>query len=236
MTNPESPMGVALPKNAVRDFVISVPMLLAILALYLYSPNFLGQVPQWWAIGVGALGWVVALQLRFPFFPLAKKLGQEKGGRMMAALAGPCEELVRLAMILIFGRSFPIALSLGIGWGGIEILFGLLNGGMRLAILSKDDEKARQAREILAAQGQLEPKGGWIVGAVERLFATGIHVGFTLLVAWEPWLVIPLTLVHSLVDLAIPTFVKRSIWIVEGLVIVAGGGALLLGLAAFGQL
>lgn len=236
MTNPESPKGALLPKNAVRDFVIAVPVLLLILAAYLYSPNLFGQTPQWWAIGVGALGWVVALQLRFPFMPLAKKLGQEKAGRMMAVLAGPCEELARLAMVLIFGRTFPIALSLGIGWGGIEILFTLLNAGVRLAILSKDDEKARQAREILAAQGQLESKGGWIVGAVERIFATAIHVGFTLLVAWQPLLVVLLLPVHSLVNLAIPTFVKRSIWIVEGIVIVVGGGALLLGLAAFGQL
>lgn len=236
MTTPDSPKPVTLPKNAVRDFIISVPLLLALLAAYLFSPRLFDQAPQWWAIGIGALGWVVALQLRFPFMPLAKKLGQEKAGRMMAVLAGPCEELVRLAMILLFGRSFPVALSLGIGWGGIEILFTLLNGGMRLVLLSRDDEKARQAREILAAQGQLEVKGGWFLGVWERLFATAVHVGFTLLVAWQPLLVVLLLPVHSLLDLAIPTFIKRSIWIVEGLVTVVGGAAILLGLAAFGQL
>jgi hypothetical protein len=226
-----------LPKNAVRDFVISVPLMLLVLLGYLCAGQIWGLAPQWGYIGLGALGWVVALNLRLPFIPLVKKLGQEKGGTFMAALAGPCEEVVRLAAVLIFGRSFPVALAIGTGWAAIEVLFAIINGAIRLVVLSKDDEKAQQAKEILAAQGLLrEIPFAWILGAWERLFASGIHLGFTLMVAANPWLVVILTPLHSLVDLSIPKLSKRSIWLVEGIVTVVGAAALLLGLLAMGHL
>jgi hypothetical protein len=236
MSNPQKNQRLPLPKKAVRDFILSIPAMLAVLIGYLFAFRIVGETPQVRAIAIGVIGWVVALYLRAPFAPLAKKLGQERGGLLMAGVSGPCEELIRLAMVLIFGRSFHLALSMGFGWGAVEILFAIISGGARLALLGRDDEKARQAKEILAAQGTMEIPAGWLVGAWERVFATGLHVGFTLLVAFQPWLVVLLLPVHSLVNLTIPKFAKRSIWIVEGIVTVVGGTALILGLSLFGQL
>lgn len=236
MANPSKNQRIAIPKKDLRDFIITVPALLLVAAAYLYSFRLFGVTPSWGLVGLGALGWVVALNLRLPFIPLVKRMEREKAGRFMAILAGPCEELVRLAAILIFGRTLPIALSIGIGWGVVEILYTIFAAGARTALMGKDDEKARQAKAILEEQGMLKIPAGWLVGVWERLFATGIHVGFTLLMAWNPWLVLVLTPVHSLIDLAIPLFVKRSIWIVEGIVTVAGGAAVVLGLLAFGLL
>lgn len=235
MSKPEPVQRLPLPKGMLRDLLLAIPLMLLVLVGYYSLFALFGATPHWAMIGLGALGWLVALNLRAPFVPIAKRLGQERGGRFMAVMAGPCEELVRLAVVLIFGRSFPVALSLGFGWGGVEVLFTLVNHVMRMVLMTRDDEKARQAREILAAQGPAKIPAGWLVGAWERLFATGIHVGFTLLVAYQPWLVVALLPVHSLVDLTIPVFAKRSVWIVEGLVTVVGGAALYLGLHVFGQ-
>lgn len=229
----------ALPKNALRDLIIGIPLMLAVGVAYLYAPGIWGEPTRWGLIGLGALGWWAALILRIPFITLiAKQIeDREKKGSFMAILAGVCEESVRLAWVLLFGRSFAEALALGIGWGAIEVLFAIVNGVVRHVLLSRNDEKARQALVMLAEQGQLkEVPGGWAVGAWERFFASALHLGFTLLVAWQPWLVVVLLPVHGLVDLAIPKFQKRSIWIVEGVVTVVGAAALLLGLAAFGQL
>jgi hypothetical protein len=236
MTNHETAKRLPLPKKAVRDFILAIPAMLAVLAAYLYSFKLFAVTPQWGAVGIGALGWVVALNLRMPFVPLIKKLGQEKGGLAMAGLSGPCEELVRLGAVLLFGRSFPFALSLGIGWGAMEIPFAIITSGTRLMLLARDDEKARQAKEIMAAQGLMDVPAGWLVGAWERLFATGIHVGFTLLVASNPFLTVVLLPVHSLVNLTIPLLQKKSVWLVEGIVTVVGSIAMVLGLMAFGQL
>ncbi|HLN63025.1 MAG TPA: YhfC family glutamic-type intramembrane protease [Symbiobacteriaceae bacterium] len=227
-----------LPKHSLRDFLIAVPLMLAVGVAYLFASHIWGEAPRWGLIGLGALGWWAALILRFPFIPLAKKMGDlERQGSFMAFLAGVCEESVRLGWVLLFGRSFTEALALGIGWGAIEVLFAIINGGVRIVLLSRDDEKARQALAMLAEQGQLkETPGGWFVGAWERFFASALHLGFTLLVAWQPWLVVLLLPAHGLVDLAIPKFMKRSVWLVEGIVTVVGAAALLLGLTAFGQI
>ena len=238
MTENETQQAPQMPKNALRDLIIAVPLMLVVGVAYLYAPAIWGEAPRWGLMGLGALGWWAALILRVPFIPLAKKMGsQERQGSFMAFLAGVCEESVRLGWVLLFGRTFSEALALGIGWGAIEVLFAIVNGVMRHVLLSRNDEKARQAMAMLKEQGQLqEIPGGWFVGAWERFFASALHLGFTLLVAWQPWLVVVLLPAHGLVDLAIPKLGKRSIWMVEGVVTVVGTAALLLGLAAFGQI
>jgi hypothetical protein len=219
-----------------RNYLLGIPLVLLVAAGYLYAFPLLGVTPQWSAVGVGALGWVVALALRGPVIALSAKLPREKATLWVVSASGPAEELVRLAAVLWLGRSFPIALSIGFGWGAVEILFGILNGFGALTILQKDDEKSRQARELLARQGDLEKFGlspWW--GVYERVFATGLHVGFTLLLAAVPWAVVGTVPVHSLVNLSAIKY-RRQLWVVELAVGVAGLAAMLLGLLAHGKL
>ena len=154
---------------------------------------------------------------------------------MVVSASGPAEELVRLAVLLLLGRTFPTALSVGFGWGAVEILFGILNGMIALTLLQKDDQKSREAREVLARQGSLQNYGlSPLWGVWERIFATGIHVGFTLLRAAIPWALVVAMPVHSLVNLSTIWF-RRQLWASELLLAVVGTGAMVLGLLVHGQ-
>lgn len=225
-----------LPANAMRNFVIGVPLVLLVAAGYLYAFTLLDVTPQWGAVGVGALGWVLALGLRGPVAALTRNLPQAKATIWMVSASGPAEELIRLAVLFLLGRTFPTALSIGFGWGAVEILFGIVNGLVALTILQKDDEKSREARELLARQGTLQNFGlNPLWGMWERIFATGIHVGFTLVLAAFPWAVVALIPLHSLVNLSSIWF-RGKLWVTELVVTVAGTVAMVLGLLAHGKL
>jgi hypothetical protein len=219
-----------------RNYLLSIPLVLLVAAGYFYAFPLLSVTPQWPAVGAGALGWIIALVLRAPVIAATSKLPREKGTLWVVSASGPAEELVRVAAVLILGRSLPTALSIGFGWGAVEILFGIVNGLGALTVLSRNDEKARQAREMLARQGGLDRFGmspWW--GFFERLFATGLHVGFTLLLAAAPWAVVGTIPAHSLVNLSAIKYGRR-LWVVELVVAVAGTVAMLLGLLAHGKL
>lgn len=83
---------------------------------------------------------------------------------------------------------------------------------------------ALQARAALAASGMeqtITPVGPFI-GVVERIFASGIHIGFTLLLAWQLWLVVLTVPVHSLTNLSLLTTGKRPMLLVEVIVAIVG--------------
>lgn len=215
-----------------RNYLLGIPLVLLVAAGYLYAFPLLGVAPQWSAVGLGALGWVVALALRGPVIALSARQPREKATLWVVSASGPAEELVRLAAVLWLGRSFPTALSIGFGWGAVEILFGMINGFVALSILQKDDAKSRQARELLARQGGLERYGlSPLWGFFERLFATALHIGFTLLLAAMPWAVVGTIPAHSLTNLSAVKYGRR-LWVVELVVAVAGTAAMLLGLLA----
>lgn len=225
-----------LPAGAMRNFLLAIPLMLLVAAGYLYAFRLFNVTPQWSAVGAGALGWVLALALRGPVIALSMKQPREKATLWIVSASGPAEELVRLAAVIFLGRSFATALSIGFGWGAIEILFGIVNGFAAITILQKDDEKSRQAREALARQGNLEKYGlspWWGFG--ERLFATGLHVGFTLLLAAVPWAVVGTVPIHSLINLSTIKY-GRQLWVAELLVAAGGTAAMLLGLLAHGRL
>lgn len=226
----------SLPPGAMRNTLLGIPLLLLVAAGYLYAFRLFEVTPDWRLIGFGALGWIIALALRAPAIALSSKLDREKGTLLVVSASGPAEELVRVMAVLLLGRSFPAALAIGFGWGAVEILFGIVNGLVAVTALQKDDEKSRQARELLARQGTLQNFGlSPLYGAWERIFATGLHVGFTLLLAAVPWAVFGAIPVHSLVNLSTIKFRGRLVTI-ELIVTTVGTAAMLLGLLAHGRL
>ena len=208
---------------------------LAATAALVFVPVGLGYEVPWGWFGAGALGWVLALVLRLPVV-----LGMRKAGagpdlmrRWTPALAGPTEELVRLGVVLLASRDFATAYAIGAGWAAVEAVYGIQVGFVRLALMRRDDPKALEARQELARMGlDREIAPAW--GVVGRLCAGAAHIGFTLLVARVPLLVIALIPIHAAVNMGVMALLPRGIARTEALVALSGTVLFLGGLAAFG--
>lgn len=202
-----------------------IPSLVIVVAV---AALFAGQPPLL-QVALGAAGWLIALVLRQPVALIAMKVkGQETANTIVGWSSGPAEETVRLVMVLLVVAAWPEAVWFGVGWAGIEILFAMVNSLALASIVGKDDEKSRQALEVLSAMGTTAPPHpAW--GFLERLSASAMHIGFTLLVFVQPWLVLVTLPLHSLINMMTVRFVKRSVAAVEvglaiaGVVILAAG-------------
>jgi uncharacterized membrane protein YhfC len=141
---------------------------------------------------------------------VAARLGPERGRTLVILASGPLEELVRLGMLRITGAALAPALSLGLGWGTIEVIFTLVNAFVLVHLLQRDDERARAAREQIERLGlPLDASPAW--GILERISATALHVGFTLLVARSPYFVLVTIPLHSAVNLLASRHVRRLV-------------------------
>lgn len=208
---------------------------LAATAALVVVPVGLGHEVPWGWFGAGALGWVLALALRLPIVLSMRRLGAgpDVMRRWTPALAGPTEELVRLGVVLFASRDFATAYAIGAGWAAVEAVYGIQVGVVRLALLRRDDAKALEAKQELAKMGlDREIAPAW--GVVERLFAGAAHIGFTLLVARVPLLVIVLIPIHAAVNMGVMALLPRGIARTEALVALSGAVLFLGGLAAFG--
>jgi hypothetical protein len=116
----------------------------------------------------------------------------------------------------------------GFGWATLEVLFVLVSTLVTPTLLARDDDKARQARQVLAAQGGLSATSP-VYGIVERVSATGIHLGCTLLVAAQPWLAVITAIAHTATNLISMRLMRRSVLTTEvfiaavGIVLLAAG-------------
>lgn len=205
-------------------FYAAVPVLYALLFLAFDQPL------HWGAFGIGALGWLAALVLRGPIAVISHKLMKEHRAKLtVVASSGPLEEGVRLAVLALTSFSLSNAVSIGQGWAAIEVVYSVINGLMILVIINKKDEKSAQALQILEQQGMrtdLSP----LVGVIERVTASAFHIGATLLIAYEPWLVLLLIPAHSLLNLGAVRFVKASIFWTEVYVGIVGFAVLTAGM------
>lgn len=181
---------------------------------------------------LGAAGWMLALVLRQPVALLAsRKWDQDRAAFVVGAFSGPAEELVRVAMVVLAIHSFQDAAWAGFGWGAIEVLLVAVNTLVIASVLTKDDPKSREARELLEAQGMLTPpRPFWAL--VERLSAFALHLGFTFLLFAQPWLVLATIPAHTLTNLLAVRFAKRNLVATELALTVVGILVLVLGLAA----
>jgi hypothetical protein len=184
--------------------LISAPLIVGV-ALLLTA----GQ-PALLPVLLGAAGWLAALVLRQPVAILASRLtSQANAARIVGWSSGPAEEIVRLALVLLALRTFHDAVWAGYGWATIEILVVAVNTLAVASLMTKNDPRSQQAREILEAQGTLnEHHPLW--GLLERLGASALHLGFTFLLFVQPWLVLLTIPAHSLTNVLVVRIAKRN--------------------------
>ncbi|MDQ1911334.1 hypothetical protein RAC89_12840 [Paenibacillus sp. GD4] len=210
-----------------RGMVIAIPLLLAVPAALIFLFQALGYAVEWGAFGLGAAGWVLALMLRTPVILLARKLGEQRGQTLVVLSSGLMEEGVRLVMLLLLSTAFSYSLSFGQGWAAIEVIYAIISGIAMMSLYEKTDEKAMEAKEMLAAQGHRPTHPLW--GVPERVFASFFHIGAALLLAKSAWLVLLLIPVHSFFNLFMVRLSKRSIALAELFIAVIGTSLLLWG-------
>lgn len=199
-----------------------------ILPLFVLIPVIIGVLFQgagiplvWRGLGLGAIGWMVALVLRAPVGLLATKLyKKETANLLVVGSSGPLEELIRLGLLLVTATGFSWSASVGQGWAGIEVLYAILNGLVVQSLLGRTDEKAMQAKAMLASQGMLGHSPVW--GFAERISASAYHIGATFLIASSPWFVLILIPFHSALNLGTLKILKKSIALAEGFIALLG--------------
>ena len=217
------------------QLIVAAPFMLAVGVAYAVLPLAWGGALVWPAVGFGVLGWAVALVLRGPFALLVRRRSDRIPTiqRAIASASGPLEESVRLVALLLIGRDLGTAYSIGLGWAGVEILYGILNGFVLVSIRTRTDEKAVQARRQIEDLGLLRDFPAY-AGVVERITASAFHIGSTLLLARWPLLLVAAVPVHSVLNLGFLALLPRSMFRAQLLVGVIGLPVLGAGLVAAG--
>ena len=215
--------------------ILAAPFMLAVGAAYAVLPLAWDGALVWSAVGLGALGWAVALAFRAPVALLVRRRYDRLPTiqRAIASASGPLEEPARLIVLLLIGRDLDTAYSIGLGWAGIEILYGIVNGFVLASIRTRTDEKAVQARRQLEDLGLLRDFPAY-AGVVERITASAFHIGSTLLLAQWPVLLVAAVPVHSGLNLGFLALLPRSLVRAQVLVGVIGLPVLAAGLVAAG--
>ncbi|WP_173923081.1 hypothetical protein [Agromyces sp. Marseille-P2726] len=221
------------------DLTLLAPRARRNVPLMLVAPLLAGAIliatigaPLWLALVLGAAGWLVALVLRQPVALIADRLfGRQRAMTIVGWFSGPAEELVRLALVLLAIRSLDEALWAGFGWATVEVLLVVVNMLVLASLMTKDDPKSLEAQQQLRDLGMTEPQSG-VWGLLERLSATALHIGFTLLLFASPWFVLLTLPVHSITNMVAVRFVKTHLVGTELALLVAGVLALGGGLAA----
>jgi hypothetical protein len=220
-----------------KSFYLSVPVLVAVPIFWALGLRAWLEPITWSMVGLGAVGWLVALALRGPVALLVRQLQvpEERAKYWIGAASGPAEEGVRVVLLLLIGASFRQALWLGFGWATIEVLYTIMSGVLLASLLGRTDAEAEKAREFLQSQGLLRESGA-VYGVIERIGATALHIGYTLLVAWHPLIAVVTAIMHSAVNLVTVRLARHSLALTEAIIVVAGIVTFLLGLVAFNRL
>lgn len=206
-----------------------VPIMLGVGAALVFAK------PEWPMAGLGALGWLVALMLRSPVGAIIGKPApgappSERTKTIMIAASGPAEEVVRVILVLLFVTHFEQALWAGLGWAGIEVVFACVNSLVLARLIGRDDNQGREVYQILVSQGLASDRTG-MYAALERVSASLLHVGFTLLLAWQPLLVFATTVTHSATNLFSVRLARRSIVLTEAVVAIVAAATFFAGIA-----
>jgi hypothetical protein len=211
-----------------------VPVLLGLLLAATLTPVRPG------AAALGAAGWLVALALRTPAALAASRAPRLKRAQpmatFMASISGPAEETVRVLLVLFLVKGFDNLLWAGFGWATIEVVYTLANAIAIRRLLVDPSEKAAEARRVLSSLGFLQYVRNLVpvVGAVERATVSLLHIGFTLLLGWNPLLVFATIPAHSAVNIsAMALMRRRAVIVMESGLAVVGAAVFALGLLAW---
>lgn len=164
---------------------------------------------------LGALGWWLALLLRVPviLFVRFKKIEQKKSNKLIVGISGPTEEITRLILLLIIGLNSPNSYSVGLGWAMIEVVYGLIQIIGIGVLEQKTDAKAEEAKILMKQMGMdksLAPSTPFW-GALERVTAAAVHIGFSLLLVFSPYVIILTMPLHSFINFLVVKMNKTSI-------------------------
>jgi hypothetical protein len=217
--------------KAVNPAKYVLPVYLLVPTAFWAAFHLSGIEMEWRAFGLGALGWVIALFLRGPLSAIVMKMPKEKATTIIVSSSGVFEECVRLGILLLTSLTFSWSLSLGQGWAAVEVLYVMITVIVMVSLAKRKDEKAMQAKEMLMLQGNLNAGPLW--GVFERIFASSVHIGCTLIVAKYPWTVVGLIPLHSSVNLIVVKFAKKSIIAVELTIALVGIILLTVGLSLY---
>lgn len=198
-----------------RNILWATPLYLLVPIPFFIIAQYLNIVLDYKYVLFGAIGWWLALVLRVPLilFIKNKKMDLSTSSKITIGLSGPTEETVRLILLILLGFSTPNAYSVGLGWAMIEILYGLIQI-IGLGVLdSKTDAKAEEAKAIMKQMGMdktLESSTPFW-GALERVSASAIHIGFSVLLIFSPYLIIATIPLHSFINFFVVNMNKISI-------------------------
>jgi hypothetical protein len=219
-----------------RQLILTTPFYFLIPVGFGLLPSIWGESLIWTSIALGVIGWVFAFMLRSPVaLIVSKKASPDAQEGWVVLSSGPLEELVRLCCLILAGRNFSSAYSIGLGWAGIEVLYAIVSAYIIEALLRRTDEEALQVRQYLEELGMLKESGP-LLGLIERIFATGVHIGFTLLIAkWNFWVLVTIV-VHSSLNLTLFRWQRYSTVKSQILIAIVGILAFVSGLAIFAKL
>ena len=156
------------------------------------------------ALAAGIVGWCLALALRAPLASLISRAAQHDRMRadpLVSGAAAVVEELVRLGAVLVVGLVAPRALWVGLGWAGAETLFAIISGAAILSLIGRDPEREQEIS--LIPMRDLTRSDSPLWGVIERIWRTGLHLGWTLLIAASPILVLVTIVAHAATELAL---------------------------------
>lgn len=196
-----------------KNVLISIPFLIAIPLLFVLLGKLLGIHINLPLVGLGALGWYLALLLRFPFIFLFQKTVPAKSQLLTVLLSGPTEELTRLVCILLAVTTAPGAYSLGLGWASIEIVYSVVQGFAVAKLSGGNDKKTLKVRVMIKQIGMdaiLKPENVFW-GILERISVSAGHIAFSLLIFWNPLSVLVTIPIHSIVNKTALELQKKSL-------------------------
>jgi hypothetical protein len=212
--------------------IVASPVYLLVSVLFWLFFWKLGYPMLWAAFGFGVLGWWIAYLLRAPISLVLMKITHEKQPKGIVYFSGLLEESVRLIALKITGTSFQHAISVGQGWAFIEVLFAIVNLFVLTNLNSKTDEKSLQAKQMLSAAGiKLDGSPFW--GALERVFASGFHIGSTLIISWNPLMFLAMIPVHTAFNVMATRLLKKSIIATELVSALFGSVVFIVGLIIY---
>lgn len=199
----------------IRNILWATPLYFMSLLPFIFLAPILKIDINYTHVLLGALGWWVALLLRLPIILILKKknINLKTSNKITVGLSGPSEEVTRLILLSIIGVISTNAYSIGIGWAMIEIIYGLVQI-IGLGVLDqKHDPKAEEAKTIMKQMGMdktLEPSTPFW-GALERVSASALHIGFSLLLIVSPYILIITIPLHSFINFYVVKMNKTSI-------------------------
>lgn len=168
------------------------------------------QLASRWSLkhfAVGFVGWILAMLVRVPVALVARRL---ENRNLLVLASGPAEELVRLVAVGVLASTSWEAGLIGFGWATVEVMQAAGTGFALVKLAQRRDEKSEQAVAQLQSMG-MDRVTSVFDGLLERIAVSSFHVAASLVLFWQPLLVLVLAPLHSLINVSVLAMLKRSV-------------------------